>query len=500
MVIKTQFELRKWVCLLLAGCIAFVLIVFSKGRAIGDFGNYYFASKFLAQGQFGLWIYDPYQFNIAIYRTGLRDFFLNYTPVTPFTALLYVPLTFFEPFTAKIIWNLFSAAVLLVGIYKLITHYGWRNEWIFISPLLILLPLRNNFIEGQTYGLIFFLLASGFIAYRKQQLWLMAICWAVAILLKITPAFVLFFLLFQKDYRALFKLSLALLLFFAFSVPFVSFMVWREYLIDILPRLAAGDINNTYALNYQSMQVLLKKMFVPDAFDNLGAWFNNSYLYVKLLLTFKVVIFGLSVLASFTSASAEKKFAVWLLSSFLLSGYGNSFSLMLLLLLFADNELRNFSGKGIWVTVLILAAANLPFNLLSTLPLPLQFHRLYLLLFLFLLVLRWIHLQVKLYYAVWLVIPWCIPAAEVVTGRRYLQTDKRIVMIKEFDVSGDSVLFQHFNFYGPQKQTVALPFHVNKLEWKIPQREVFINDSVSLCLSDEGRGVGFYTLMYVQLQ
>lgn len=498
MVIKTQFEFSKRMCLLIAGCIAFVLIVFSKGHAIGDFGNYYYASKFLTQGQWGLWIYDPYQFNTAIYNTGLRNFFLNYTPVTPFTALVYVPLTFFEPFTAKLIWNVLSAVALLTGIYKLATHYSWRNEWIFISPLLVLFPLRYNFIEGQTYCLIFFLLATGFIAYQKQQLWLMAVCWALAILLKITPAFVLFFLFFQKDYRGLLKLFLAMLVFFALSVPVVHMEVWREYLVDILPRLAAGDINNTYALNYQSMQVLLKKLFVPDALDNPEAWFNNPYLYGKLWLTFKVLVFGLTVLATLTSASVERKFALWLLSSFLLSGYGNSFSLMLLLLLLADKELRNFSGKGRWIILLIVLAANLPFNLLSALPVPLQFHRLYLLLILFVLVLLWAKPRLKWSYAVLLFIPWYIPTAIAETGRRYLPTDKGVVLIKEFDVAGDSVLFEHFNLNGPQLQRVALPFQVNKVEWEVPHQQVCLNDSICLSLSDEGRGVGFYTLMFIQ--
>jgi hypothetical protein len=47
--------------------VLLALVIHSINKPIGDFGNYYYGSAFLKDGQFGDWVYNPSLFN-------LRDF------------------------------------------------------------------------------------------------------------------------------------------------------------------------------------------------------------------------------------------------------------------------------------------------------------------------------------------------------------------------------------------------------------------------------------------
>src|SRR5262245_21921676 len=63
---------------------------------IGDFGNYYFGSRLRWQGTPAAGLYDPCRFNALVRQEpGMQDerFFLNYTPVPPFSLLFYAPFT-----------------------------------------------------------------------------------------------------------------------------------------------------------------------------------------------------------------------------------------------------------------------------------------------------------------------------------------------------------------------------------------------------------------------
>lgn len=191
-------------------------------KPIGDFGNYYYGSKFLAEGNWGTWIYEPAKFNLAIYDLGERNFFLNYTPVPPFSSIIYLPFTLFNASDAKLIWNILNSLLFIFTIYRLQkTHTVHYLFWCLI-PVFFFTPIRNTITEGQSYFLILFLLVEGYLQYSKGRVWLMALLWALSIHLKISPAIVLLFLLFNKDFKASVQLIVASILVLIISIPILS--------------------------------------------------------------------------------------------------------------------------------------------------------------------------------------------------------------------------------------------------------------------------------------
>src|SRR4051812_43397553 len=105
------------VCIIALVGLAFIF--YAANKPIGDFGNYYYGSKLLADGKNIDSLYkDIHWFNEQIKAYGEKNYFENYIPVPPCNLLLYTPFTFFKAHTAKIIFNILSLLVLLVSLVR----------------------------------------------------------------------------------------------------------------------------------------------------------------------------------------------------------------------------------------------------------------------------------------------------------------------------------------------------------------------------------------------
>lgn len=473
---------------------------------VGDFGNYYYASYFLKQGNWGLWIYEPYRFNLAIYELGQRHFFLNYTPVPPLSALLYLPFTFFTVVKARLIWN---SVMLLLFTWSLLRLYNYSRvdvKLLLLLPLLVYIPMQNNIMEGQSYCLLFFLLVEGFVQYTKKNVGFMALCWALSIHLKISPAFILIFLFFQKDIKSLSLVVFNIILLTLVSLPLIGFDVWQNYIFKILPRLYNGEINNTYAYNYQSFQVMLKTIFVPDLLHNTNAPFDNSLLYSQLLACFKIAVYGIGILFARSSNSTVQKFNIWLLISFLVSGYGNSFSLLLLLI-----PLFNFSGKWsltdyrfIIITGLVILIANMPISLFNHINILLAFPRFFALLLFFACLLYYSKVKIKPYFLGVMLLPFLLIRNGNTQTQNYLFNQEEAILVYDFKVKPNVVSFNYFGINGPQEKEIKTGIDtIIKQQCSMESlysndeqilKRCSVNDSLVFYLSDKNRGVGFYTI------
>jgi hypothetical protein len=476
--------------------VLLALVIHSINKPIGDFGNYYYGSAFLKDGQFGDWVYNPSLFNLKIFELGQRDFFLNYNP-PPIVAVFYLPFTFFNIFWAKTVWNLLNCMLLVICLYRVQKFFLVQPIIIMLIPLLFFLPIKSNIIDGQSYFLLLFLLVEGFIQYQKGNSWLMAFLWSISILLKIFPVFVMLFLFFSKEYKGLIKLVVCVAGLVILSLSFVDYSVWYYYVKTILPKLLAGEINHTYSTNYQSLQVLLKTVFVPDKFQNQHAWFDNPYVYHKLLLAFKVVILSITVYSTFSKISKPAKFSFWLLANFLVSGHGNSFGLILLLipLVFVLKDVAKPKRSDLLFIMCIVLILIMPFYWFSHLPLLLQFPRLYLLLLLFGSMLYLY--QVKPNRVVVLVIAGSLffPVSGKEYPQNYALEQDVSGLIYGFTLDKDTFIVNAFDRSGPyEKRIASVNKGIKKVTWIQFRKSCQINDSLVVYLSDEDRGFGFQTL------
>ncbi len=487
-------------------CFLLILLITFTTSTVGDFGNYYYGSLFLREGLFNVNLYEPILFNKLVGQHNTAQFFLNYTPVPPFSALLYVPFTYLSFVKAKYAWNLFCLVFFVVSFYRFAKYYQIK-PWILLFVMVgMYIPLKTNFFLGQSYLLLLAWLIEGLLAYEKGKRTQAMLWWSLAILLKIFPAVIIFFLLRHKDIRSILVLGLILAAEIFISFNWIEPQIWRHYLLDIVPRLMAGEINNPYANNYQSMDVLLRKLFLFDPILNTQTWRHLPIAYFTWLIVFKTAVL---VLLMNIKMEGENRifrlFAFTMLAGLLLSGYGSLYGYLQLVFVFVLIISLKPSLKSIvWVLIGSLVI-SFPLARNNDWPLVLEFIKLFFLLVLFAFLIR-PFIKWKL-SSIWLILPlicfWILSGYRSFTkiSTPGLPADINAPSLLAYDINleNNKLEIDYWLLEGPTKRSVDLKYEVNSYKkysigdnsWKT---EIWVNDSIVYYLSDDNRGVGMYAV------
>jgi hypothetical protein len=338
--------------------IGVLFCCFVGNSPVGDFGNYYFGSKFALDPALKKSIYDCWEFNRAItVHQADPDAFYNYTPVPPFSLLFYLPFVFFKLPLAKFLFSFFSLTFFCVSWFRLVKRYSPKNVLCLLAPLIFLAPLKANIEQGQSYLLVCALLIESFLSWNEGKKLLPALLLAIAIGLKIFPVFLLVFFIFHRAYKfTIYALGFSLLL-FVLSAAFSGPEIVLNYFAEILPRLGRGEINDPWATSYQSFEVMMRRLFVRDE------WLNPQSLHAPLLFASLCAIFVatiLSFLYSFLKRNKDTllKFSVTVFCIGLVSGYGTTYALLLNVFVFQAIVFMPFSGKKRCILLILLALLN----------------------------------------------------------------------------------------------------------------------------------------------
>lgn len=507
--------------------LGLLLLRQSRRAPVGDYANYYYASRLWVQGQFDAGVYDPYTFNQAVSRLSMEPAFVNYTPVPPVSVVVYLPFALIEGAgPSKTVFSLLGLLLFCLAYLRLARLLNLDGRWwLLMVPFLCFTPMLNNFHQGQSYFWLLAFLMEGFGQWQKGRKAPAAMLWAAPIALKLFPAILLLFLLVEKDWRSLlltivFGTVLSLL-----PIAFFSPSITLDYFLEIAPRLSRGEINDPFSMLFQSGRALLLKAFVQDQHLNPQPIAHLPRLAFAGQIAYQAAVLATAaLLMQAKQANPFSRFALAFLAGLLFTGYSSSYSMLLLLLpllalpaLIGENKARQAAG---WL--LIALAANMPVYLLREWPLALQFPRLYALLALLALL-------------VWAIQPKARPAtlgliAFLIIGKGlassplfptegdYYLPDGRYGIIHDYLPDDGGLKIWHFNERGSQTSTFLsrdsihflpeLRIEAGQVFWK--ERQLTFSEGQKRCpallngrylvyLSDEGRGVGFYTLRKIQL-
>lgn len=505
---------------LLIAVIGMVFTVQSVNKPLSDWGNYYYGSNFLVKGEFSKDVYEPYKFNMMVRQQGETDIFLNYTPIPPFTALFYVPFQLTSSRNAKLIFNIISVLIFAITVYRFTKFLGISSWWLLAVPIALILPMRSNIFFGQTYLLIIAMLMEGYISYRADRKFPAALLWSAAILLKLFPGIILLFLLFKKDYKML-GITVGILAAASIITAAVTgFRLNAEYLTHIMPRIMNNEINDTYASSYQSMLVLLNKVFIYDKLLNPGGTMNSPLLLKILNLLYSFTI--LYICAIFTmkkDANDYIKFSLWILAGLMITGYGSAYSLLLLIFiaLAAVKQYHDIIRQIIVTFVLLAAISSVPVNWFSGLNVLMQFPRLYLFIIFFITVLIFFKVRPGLKYI------YAVPLLAIVIGyltvppaknnSEYVFDKEEALLIYDYYEVKGRLKIKYLDQNGTGEKILDYPAQLSEIS-QIEIKDNHINyDGRELLssggnilnpklngqneiyfLSDHNRGVGFYTL------
>jgi hypothetical protein len=351
-----------------------LLIFFTSGHPVGDFGNYYFGSKFFYEGIEPLNFYkDLHFFNATIrnYETG--PFFENYTPVPPFSLIFYLPFLGFKCAQAKFLFNLFSLVVLSVSLYRTMRQIDYFSRWFYLLPLLFFFPLYSNFHQGQTYVLMAALLLEFFIALENNFKWRVGLIAALLFSLKIFPAFILIVPLFKRDWKTMGWAALFLCFLQGITFLSVGSETFSYYYYEVLPRLAHNEVTEPFGYFNQSLHVFLLNCFVFHPYLNplpladlpLAAMILQSAAYGLVLSVFPGNIFKRPLVFSYF---------LTLLALLIINQYATVYGLLFLFpFIFLCKEMPQ--KKFLVAAAVIFICASLPIHQLKQAPLLLQYSR-----------------------------------------------------------------------------------------------------------------------------
>jgi hypothetical protein len=354
------------------------LIACSVLAPLGDFGNYYYGSRFFVSGIDPLRMYeDIHDFNVLIRPFESGPFFENYTPVPPFSLLFYIPFLVFSCFWAKVAFNIVSLVLLSFSLWRAMRHSGFINYRLYLLPLIFFQSLLSNYQQGQAYLLIAAGLLELFISWQNRQAVRSGLILALLFSLKIFPVFIVIFFVLKRDWKPVAWFLLFSLVLAGITCTAVGISTCLFYVADVLPKLAANEITSPFAASNQSFHSLLMRAFIYDRHQ-------NPFPFVALPPAALVLetLFCACVLVHMAGAGKKDPalfFFTCLLSLLLINKYTTVYGLFILfpLVLLVDKiKPRQF----LWTCLLLALALNLPVHRLSGFPLILQYARFWLLL------------------------------------------------------------------------------------------------------------------------
>lgn len=505
------------VLFLIAGLIGLVL---SRSAPIGDFGNYYYGSRLLLDGKFDLRLYtDIHYFNQQITSYGETQFFENYIPVPPFSALFYTPFCIFSSHQAKLVFNLLGLLLFCLSTYRLQQVVVLRSRLTLLLPLVFFIPIYNNLLQGQTYLLITSLLIESFILSRKKRWLLPGLYLSLAISLKLFPAFALLFFLLNRDYRTAIATSLFTLLLCLVTAMVVPSGIVSHYLGAIVPRLADNDVVGAFYYGNQSLYSMLLHLFCYDELTNAAPLAHAPWLIALLEAALTALL--VSFLIPLKRREPFLLFCFTLLSGLLLNRYTTSYGMLTLFPLgFLILSEKTGSLNRLVAMILIVGCVSLPSSLLGNLPTLLRYSRFWLLLIVLIFML--LSLRVRWSVAVCAIL---LPLVFIfryfqfpVVPADYFPAQNSIGLLYDVKVDAGALLLKSSLGYKDTVQKIQTGYHLredssllikdNVLFYKDrvlcetidnKKKPFLLGDSAVVFMSDQNQGIGFYKLRVIPL-
>lgn len=257
-----------------------------------DFPNYFTSSCLLIERSDFSKLYDNDWFQQQMISHGMNTAG-KFTPFPPPTVLVFVPLTPFSPLTGKRIWLILNLLLIipLIRVMNRVTRFSTEGNLLLL--LTCGLGLATNFLLGQVYLLLLFVLFAGYDLMLREKKFAGGFTWGLAAAIKFVPVIFLIPFLLKKEKRIVFSFSAGFLLLHLFSFLLMGTPVYTSYVSVFLNHLNGSiEGQSPFAYQFQSWDAFLRTLFVYDAKWNLHPLLN-SVLFFELTraVIYAVVIF-----------------------------------------------------------------------------------------------------------------------------------------------------------------------------------------------------------------
>jgi hypothetical protein len=322
--------------LAVAAVVFFLLTGFRAGYTHDetDFPNYYTAAVSVSRGEqlhnFYDWTWFQRQMNYAGFEWQLGA----YTPQTPLTTLPFMELTRFSPQTAKRIWLVCNLIFLGATVWLLSLVTQFRAEQIALMVFCGYGSLYMNFLYGQYYVFLLFLLTLAFYCLLRQHAPAGGFLTGIVFGLKLYGGPFLIYFVAKRNWRAVAGMLTAVI--FA-GLAAIAIFGWNDvvfYVTQILPRSLEGGSIDPYHPGNPTISTLLRRAFMPEPELNPQPLSNSPWLFffLRSLVLLALAAFTFLGLVANRARNEKRDFALFVIVVLLLSTSVASYTFFVLLL------------------------------------------------------------------------------------------------------------------------------------------------------------------------
>ena len=298
-----------------------------------DFPNYYTAAALVRQHQplhnYYDWTWFARQMNYADNGMQLGA----YTPQTPLTMLPMVGLTGFVPQTAKRIWLVSSLVFLGVTVWLLSRVTRFRFEAIWLLAFCGYFSLRTNFLYGQYYVFLLFLLTLAFYLLHRKNHLLGGCITGIVLGLKLYGGPFLVYFAVKRQWKALIGMIAMVLSLVGIALVLFKPAGVHYYATQILPRSLEGGSVDPYNPGDPTFSTFLRRSFLAEPELNPHPLWQAPWLFFFLRSLISLAVIAFLFLGIIMKRTTDRHDFAWLtIAVLLLSTSTASYTFIVLLL------------------------------------------------------------------------------------------------------------------------------------------------------------------------
>jgi hypothetical protein len=300
-----------------------------------DFPNYYLTARLARDQSNTSRIYEWIWLQRQKDHRQIEQRIVGLVAITPFSSLAVWPFAAFSPLTAKHYWLLVNLAlvVCIAVVLRWITRQPWRRILLVIA---LSVPLNKNFLFGQYYVLLLFILTLACWCYVRQKRVLSGVLIGIGFGLKIFPLLYLAYFLRKRDFKAFVGGAIGSLCSAILSIVVFGWRANYVQFTQVLPWALRGEGLNPYDISSGSITTLLHRLFVYEPQWNTHPSIHAAWVFAVLLPLVQTLLFAPAILLAKpknnNSRQLQLEWSAILLASLAISSAPASYQFTLLIL------------------------------------------------------------------------------------------------------------------------------------------------------------------------
>jgi hypothetical protein len=276
-----------------------------------DFPNYYLTARLVRENCSVSRIYEWIWLQRQKDHRNIDQPMVGLVAVTPFSALVMWPIAAMPPLAAKHYWLIVNGGLLIaiVILLRSLTQQPWRHI-LLVATLSI--PLYKNFLYGQLYVLLLFVITLACWCYLHKKRFLSGLLIGAGFGLKLFPLFYLAYFLRKKDLRAFAGGVAGSACAAALSVAVFGWQANRVLFNQVLPWVLRGEGLNPYDVSSGSITTLLHRLFIYEPQWNHNPSIHAAWMFAVFFPLAQTLLFAPSLLlAEPNNNSVERLHLEW---------------------------------------------------------------------------------------------------------------------------------------------------------------------------------------------